>query len=206
MSRISRLLNVARLRSLDRDFADELHFHLEQRIERNLRVGMTKEQAEADAYARFGSIDRAKAGMREARLAWSHELALGVYTRAGSVVVAVIGVVLVTMLLVASGGWRSSAVYELSDGVSAPVPLDSRTPQYTAAAKRAKVQGVVRVQCVVRPNGVCSDAHVVTSLDQTFGLDEQALNAVRMWQFRPAILEGSPVSTRIVMEFKFALR
>ena len=47
-------------------------------------------------------------------------------------------------------------------------------PNYTADAMRAKVQGTVWVECVVRPDGTCTDANVTKSLDSVFGLDQEA--------------------------------
>jgi TonB family protein len=59
---------------------------------------------------------------------------------------------------------------------------------------------------VVGPDGACSTVAVVRSLDKTFGLDEQAVQAIGEWRFRPALLQGRPQSARIQLDFKFALR
>jgi predicted permease len=68
MSVISRFLNRWRERSLAREFDDELRFHLESRIEGNLRQGINPEDAEAEARRHLGSTLRAHEGMREARV------------------------------------------------------------------------------------------------------------------------------------------
>jgi TonB family protein len=207
VSRLTRLLNVFRSKSLEQDFDDELRFHLNQRIERNLKRGMTRAQAEADAYTRFGSVDRTKTGMRRARMLRVGERIGRIRPRAVLMLLSfVAGATLLVLLMPGLRSPASPPVYELSDGVSAPVPLEMRAPDYTAAAKRAKVQGVIHLRCVVRPEGVCSDVEIVRSLDQIFGLDEQALSAASRWRFRPGFLDGTAVSTRIVMELKFALR
>lgn len=196
MALVSRLLNVFRIRSLGRDFEDEVRFHLEQRVQQNLRLGMTTADAEKDAYTRFGNVDHTKTGMLAARLISIHG-----------------AVFMVTLALTAAGaaGWmlmtrRSPPIYELTDGISAPIPLEMAKPEYTPLAKRAKVQGAVRVRCVLPPSGRCTDVVVVRSLDTLFGLDDEAVRAVRHWRFQPATLDGSPVSTRIDMEVRFALR
>jgi TonB family protein len=193
---VDRLLNVFRLRSLRLDADDEVRFHLEQRVQQNLRLGMTKADAEKDAYTRFGNVEHAKSGMLAARLI--------------SIQAAVF---LIMLALTAAGaaGWllmtrRSPPVYELTGRIAAPVPLEMARPEYTPLAKRAKVQGAVRVRCVLPPSGRCTDVVVVRSLDTRFGLDEVAVRAVRRWRFRPATLDGSPVSTRFDMEVTFALR
>ena len=68
MSRFSRLVNLWRHRALDTEFDDELKFHLEMQVEKNLRHGMTQAEAELDARRHLGSTLRAKEGMREARV------------------------------------------------------------------------------------------------------------------------------------------
>ena len=68
MSRFTRLANLWRHRALDAEFDDELRFHFEMRVEKNLGRGMTREEAELDARRHLGSTLRAKEGMREARV------------------------------------------------------------------------------------------------------------------------------------------
>jgi predicted permease len=72
MSRFSRFLgrfmNLWRHRALDADFDDELAFHLEMRVEKNLRRGLSRAEAELEARRHLGSTLRAKEGMREARI------------------------------------------------------------------------------------------------------------------------------------------
>jgi TonB family protein len=185
---------VFRWTSLEREFDDEIRFHLEERTRRNLADRMDPGAAAEAARVRFGSIEGAKAGMRQARIA--------------SRFTTVCGVAATVALLTGAGiSWRiSSRVYDLDGGVTAPVPLATPRPEYTVAARRAKIQGTVRVRCVVRPDGACSNVTVVRSLDGTFGLDAQAVRAIGDWRFRPALLQGKPVPTRVMFDFTFALR
>ncbi|MGH9158808.1 MAG: TonB family protein [Vicinamibacteraceae bacterium] len=213
MSRLSRFFNVFRLQRLERELDEELRFHVQLRIEQNLKRGMTPEQAEGDAHSRFGSIDRAKAGMRDARILRGFEATVrsierrgGGHRRAAAAVLACASVVLVGVLAL-SPYWRASVpVFDVGHGVSAPVPVEERLPTYTAAALHAKIQGTVRVQCVVQANGTCSDVQVVRSLDPRLGLDEEALRAARQWRFRPGLRKGTPVPTRVMLDMRFALR
>jgi len=64
-----RLRNLWRAEALERDFDDEIAFHFEQRIARNLAAGMTRGDAELEARRHFGSVVRAREGMRQARIA-----------------------------------------------------------------------------------------------------------------------------------------
>jgi hypothetical protein len=69
MSYFTRIVRLVHRPSLERELDDEIQFHMEERQRRNIALGMPAEAAEADAHRRFGSIERAKAGMRAARLA-----------------------------------------------------------------------------------------------------------------------------------------
>lgn len=68
MSLINRFTNLWRHRSLDVEFDDELTFHVEMRVEKNLKRGLSRADAELEARRHLGSTIRAKEGMREARI------------------------------------------------------------------------------------------------------------------------------------------
>ena len=70
----------------------------------------------------------------------------------------------------------------------------------------AKIHGSVWLECVVTPKGVCTDIRVVRSLDSVFGLDEEAIKAVRKWRFIPGKKEQQPVHVLVTIELFFALR
>jgi len=105
-----------------------------------------------------------------------------------------------------SGGGTGGGVYHPGNGVSFPVKLKEVRPQYTSDAMRAKVQGTVLLQCVVKPDGTVGDVQVVRSLDPTFGLDQEAVKAAKQWLFRPGMRMGEPVSVLVTIELTFTLR
>jgi protein TonB len=103
--------------------------------------------------------------------------------------------------------WQTrTRIYDLGPGVTPPVSLASVKPGYTSGARATKIQGTVRVACVVGRNGICADVAVVRSLDRHLGLDEAAVRAARGWRFKPALVQGEPVAARIQIDFRFALR
>ena len=104
------------------------------------------------------------------------------------------------------GGNTGGDVFTPGNGVSQPRLLREVKPQYTADAMRAKVQGTVLVVCVVRADGTITDVRVARSLDSTFGLDQQAVAAVRQWKFAPGTRMGEPVAVQITVELTFTLR
>ena len=79
-------------------------------------------------------------------------------------------------------------------------------PQYTSDAMRAKVQGTVLLECVVRPDGSVGDVQILRSLDGVFGLDQEAIKAAKQWRFAPGTRMGEPVPVLVTIELTFTLR
>jgi periplasmic protein TonB len=92
------------------------------------------------------------------------------------------------------------------NGVTAPRLIREVKPGYTSEAMRARIQGVVRLQAIVLPDGSVGSTRIVRSLDQTFGLDQEAEKTVRQWRFQPGTLAGRAVPVVIDVELAFTLR
>ena len=105
-----------------------------------------------------------------------------------------------------SGGGTGGGFYRPGNGVLMPTVLNEVKPSYTADAMRQKIQGVVMVEAVVMPDGGVGQVTVVRSLDPTFGLDQEAIKAVRRWRFRPGTRFGQPVPVLVEIELTFTLR
>jgi len=105
-----------------------------------------------------------------------------------------------------SGGGTGGGPYRPGNGVLPPRILREVKPQYTADAMRAKVQGVVELEAVVLPDGSVGEVRIVRSLDAVFGLDQEAIKAVRQWRFVPGTRLGQPVAVLVGIELTFTLR
>jgi protein TonB len=92
------------------------------------------------------------------------------------------------------------------NGVTMPGVLREVKPSYTAEAMRAKVQGAVMVEAIVREDGRVGQVRIIRSLDRTFGLDEEALKAVKNWRFSPGQRQGKNVAVIVEIELTFTLR
>lgn len=90
------------------------------------------------------------------------------------------------------------------DGVSLPVPVKRVEPAYPEAEQNAGIQGVVTLEAVVLPDGTVGKTSVVAPLDPA--LDEQALQAMKQWQFKPGTKDGEAVPVRVAVEMSFRLR
>ncbi len=88
-------------------------------------------------------------------------------------------------------------------GVTVPQLIYSPEPSFSEEARKAKFQGIVELLVVVGKDGRTYNIRVAQSLGM--GLDEQAIEAVRRWRFRPATLNGQPVATQIAVQVDFHL-
>ena len=95
-------------------------------------------------------------------------------------------------------------VYRIGSGIINPVPIVQTTPSYTDAAIKAKVEGLVQIQAIVRKDGRLDSFKVIRGLGH--GLDEQAVQELKTnWRFRPGLLGRSPVDVLVTIEVRFGL-
>jgi len=88
--------------------------------------------------------------------------------------------------------------------VTPPSVLSRVEPQYTPAARAAKLQGTVVLECVIDEQGVPKVLRVVRSLDPE--LDQNAITAIEQWRFKPGTRNGTPVKVSLNIEVNFNLR
>jgi periplasmic protein TonB len=79
-------------------------------------------------------------------------------------------------------------------------------PDYTPEAKQQGIQGIVELSVVVKDDGTVGDVKVTKSLDDKYGLDEQAVIAMKKWRFKPGTKDGKPVAVEVTVEMSFKLR
>ncbi|HVZ16780.1 MAG TPA: energy transducer TonB, partial [Terriglobales bacterium] len=101
------------------------------------------------------------------------------------------------------GGGYGGGVYRVGGGVSAPRVLYAPDPQYSEEARKAKYQGTVVLWAVIGPDGRTRELRIARSLGM--GLDQQAINAVKLWKFEPARKDDRPVAVQINIEVNFRL-
>ncbi len=75
---------------------------------------------------------------------------------------------------------------------------------YTEIARRAGVEGTVYIQAKINKNGDVVNATVIKGLGA--GLDEEALNAVKLTKFVPGKQRGKPVNVKMTIPVKFVLK
>src|SRR5207244_4037348 len=82
------------------------------------------------------------------------------------------------------GAWSSGVcssdvggVFRVGGGVTPPTVLQRVEPQYSEEARKARYQGTVVLEAIVRKDGTVDIMRIVRSLG--FGLDENAIQALK---------------------------
>jgi TonB family protein len=95
-------------------------------------------------------------------------------------------------------------VYQVGGPVTEPVPIQKPTPPFTAEANRRKVQGSVLLDVLIGKDGIVRSVRVLRGIG--FGLDESAVDTVtKRWFFKPATLNGQPVTVQAKIEIMFRM-
>src|SRR6267142_3517696 len=105
----------------------------------------------------------------------------------------------------AEAPWPPAGVYLSGDGVTAPRLIKSARPDYPGDAMRAKVQGRVKLEGVVLPDGIVGEVRVTRSLDRKYGLDDAAVRAFKETRFSPGTKDGVAVPVLVSFEISFAM-
>ena len=101
--------------------------------------------------------------------------------------------------------WPPAGVFRPGGGVTAPKVTKEVRVGYTPDAMRAKVQGGVVLEAVVRADGTVGEVRVMRSLDTRYGLDDEAVKALKQWQFTPGQKDGAAVPVVVQVEMTFTI-
>ena len=91
-------------------------------------------------------------------------------------------------------------------GVSDPVLTKEVHPRYTREAMEARIQGTIEMEALVRDDGSVGDVTITQSLDDKYGLDGEAVKAMKQWQFKPGTKDDKPVAVIIHVTMSFTLK
>jgi TonB family protein len=94
--------------------------------------------------------------------------------------------------------------FVVGGNITEPVKVSGPNPLYPEAARRARIQGVVVLECTIGKDGVVQEAKVLRGLP--LGLTESAVEAVKKWRFQPSTLNGKPVEVLYILTVRFNLQ
>jgi TonB family protein len=103
------------------------------------------------------------------------------------------------------GGSGGGGVDYRSGGgsVVAPTLVVKAEPEYSEEARKARLQGTVRLRIEVNTQGLAQNIAVQQSLG--LGLDDRAVEAVRKWKFNPGKVNGKPAVMVAYVDVNFRL-
>jgi protein TonB len=114
---------------------------------------------------------------------------------------------LLALAAVAFVGFQGSpTVYQPGDGVSLPQVTREVRPEYTNEARENRIEGKVTLDVVVLSDGTVGNVDVAESLDAVYGLDANAVKAMKQWQFKPGMKDGKPVNVRVHVLMTYTLK
>jgi len=103
-----------------------------------------------------------------------------------------------------TSSWGTSHPRAGKDGYGNLVCVYCPQPNFSREAVEAKIQGSIFIEAVILRDGRPSQIRVVRGLG--YGLDENAIEMVRKWRFKPATgPDGSAADVRMVIELAFRL-
>jgi periplasmic protein TonB len=113
---------------------------------------------------------------------------------------------LFALALVALTGVQDSTIYKPGDGVSLPQVVKQVKADYTPEAMQNRIEGNVGLDVVVLADGNVGDVTVTESLDSVYGLDKNAVAAMKQWVFKPGQKNGKAVAVRVHVQMAFTLK
>jgi len=94
--------------------------------------------------------------------------------------------------------------FVVGGNITEPKKISGPNPLYPEAARRARIQGVVVLECTINKQGTVKQAKVLRGLP--LGLTEAAVDAVQKWRFQPSTLNGKPVEVLYILTVRFNLQ
>ena len=89
-------------------------------------------------------------------------------------------------------------------GVNLPIVVSRVEPVYSEEARNARYQGTVVLAAIIHKDGTVTVDKIVRNLG--LGLDENVIEAIQQWNFKPAMRNGEPVSVSLNIEVHFNLK
>ena len=115
---------------------------------------------------------------------------------------------------IAEAGWmadqgtdeqaKDGRIYNYGGIDSDPVALYRPNPSYTEKARKARVECVIVLECIIRETGNVDSCKIIRGLG--FGLDESAIRTIESeWLFQPGAHKGIPVDVKANFETQFKI-
>ncbi|UCD83754.1 MAG: energy transducer TonB [Deltaproteobacteria bacterium] len=95
--------------------------------------------------------------------------------------------------------------YEIGEVDEPPQIIDYTKPRYPKVAERNGLEGTVILRILINDRGVVLQARIV-EIRGFQGFGTAAVQAVRQWRFRPAMIKDNPVAVWCTQEIRFEIK
>ena len=95
-------------------------------------------------------------------------------------------------------------IFDLAEVDSAPMPVAQMQPLYPIRAKRAGIEGWVKVRFVVNTKGLVEKVQIIEAEPENV-FNQSVIRCLSAWRFSPGVYEGEPVNTLVGTTIKFEL-
>lgn len=95
--------------------------------------------------------------------------------------------------------------YEIGEVDEPPQIIDYTKPRYPKVAERNGLEGIVILKVLINEQGVVVQTKI-TEVRGFRGFGGAAVQAVRQWRFRPAMIKETPVSVWCTQEIRFEIK
>ncbi len=100
--------------------------------------------------------------------------------------------------------WPDNSIVKVDSKIRATTS-PNHPPKYPLPSQRKREQGDVQVKFVVTSTGN-TDKHEIISSSGFKKLDEATIDAIKLWKFSPAVLDGKSLDCWATQNFNFRLR
>lgn len=98
---------------------------------------------------------------------------------------------------------RRAAPIRAAELPVAPVKVADMQPVYPDAARAARMDGIVILECLIDTTGRVTNIRVLKSAPL---FNQSAIDAVRQWRYTPSVYHGRPVSVLMTVTVRFVLK
>jgi TonB family protein len=89
------------------------------------------------------------------------------------------------------------------DGVKAPIPVYTPPPAFSEEARQGRYHATVLLDVTMDERGTINRIRIERAVG--LGLDQNAVDTVKTWRFKPATRDGQPVPIEMLIEVAFNL-
>ncbi len=105
---------------------------------------------------------------------------------------------------VSTAATQGAGTADSSPGFVPPHPRAAIRPAYPRSARRSGLEGVVKVSALIGADGAVISVEISASSGHAI-LDNAALDSLRHASFAPAVKNGVPIASRIIIPIRFKL-